>query len=748
MFINNFFAGKRINLLGLRNELLKSMIVLGIKNDFTLSKISKWLNNMRDKLADTTKNLFPYIIPTIIGVFALYCVTGLNIVNPQNIIWLQNGDPATHYLGWQFFRHSDWEMPLGLNPTYGGPISNSIVFSDSNALLAIFFKSISGLLPEPFQYFGLWILGCFILQAIMAWKIIGIFTQNLLLRALGAGFFVVSPPMIWRLHGHLNLFAHFIVLSALYLVIRRPKRHDQTYWIILLCLSILVHAYFTAAVLAFWALSVMRTFISGETTIRNQLIHVVSAVLFSLTTAWLAGYFTVKSGALSGGFGVYRFNLLSFFDSEGWSYFPIDIANPPVQIEGFAYLGLGFLLLLPIFIYQRFWLKNKKIGLRLDVWLWMTLGAFLLFAISNNIGIGNFSFRFPILDFLKIPGSVFRASGRMIWPVYYFVLLGVLGIIIVYCKRSVAISLLCVALVVQVIDTSAGWRPIHATLSVRSSDRWATELTSDFWSQAANIYQNIYTYPTENIGENWKKIAQFAGKNRLTTNAVYLARVDPNLGEIQESEFLSNIDKGQFNSDTLYIFSEEIFNSLVGTSMSSDSHLLSEIDGLFVFAPNWAKHSKFRGQEVSQNSSIALNVGDLIHFNTVDTNQKYLSLGWSAAEPNGTWSQEKKAHIFLQISSKARFLILDMLPFITSDHPHQVVRVSVNGVFDGEYKLTSTSAKHLEIDLENYLPTNVNDDYSSIRIELSLPDAISAVELGMNADTRKLGIALLSLSVY
>ena len=32
-------------------------------------------------------------------------------------------------------------------------------------------------LPEPFQYFGLWFLTCFILQSWFAWKLMGLATR-------------------------------------------------------------------------------------------------------------------------------------------------------------------------------------------------------------------------------------------------------------------------------------------------------------------------------------------------------------------------------------------------------------------------------------------------------------------------------------------------------------------------------------------------------------------------------------------
>ena len=100
-------------------------------------------------------------------------MVGVNPLIPSNIGWLLNKlDPAQHFLGWDFYRNSPWTLPVGLNPRFGLDLSSSIVYSDSIPLLAIPFKVFASFLPSPFQYFGLWVLVCFILQAWACWKLI------------------------------------------------------------------------------------------------------------------------------------------------------------------------------------------------------------------------------------------------------------------------------------------------------------------------------------------------------------------------------------------------------------------------------------------------------------------------------------------------------------------------------------------------------------------------------------------------
>mgnify|MGYP003352552521 CR=1 FL=1 len=103
------------------------------------------------------------------GIAAFFAVGGISILNPRNINWLlADFDMTLEYLGWAFYRYGPWTFPIGLNPNFGLDISSSIVYSNSLPLFAMVFKPLSSLLGEPFQFWGIWILLCFVLQAWMA----------------------------------------------------------------------------------------------------------------------------------------------------------------------------------------------------------------------------------------------------------------------------------------------------------------------------------------------------------------------------------------------------------------------------------------------------------------------------------------------------------------------------------------------------------------------------------------------------
>ena len=198
-----------------------------------------------------------FLYPLLLGAIAFFIVVGFEPLNPLNAGWILGRlDPTQHYLGWLFYRNGPWTIPIGLNPLFGQDLSSSIVYSDSIPLLAIPLKAISFVLPEKFHYFGLWIFGCFILQAWLAWKILGIYTKDTALKLFGCGLFVFFPPMLWRINtpagGHAALVGHFLILWALYLILRPSQKKSPLLWILLLSLSVLTHFYLFTIIALLW----------------------------------------------------------------------------------------------------------------------------------------------------------------------------------------------------------------------------------------------------------------------------------------------------------------------------------------------------------------------------------------------------------------------------------------------------------------------------------------------------------------
>ena len=195
--------------------------------------------------------------PLLIGIFVYWYVVGFKVFDPLYIGWLVGRfDPIQHYLGWDFFRNSAWTFPIGLSPTFGLDISSSIVYADSIPLMAIIFKGLDKLLPLNFQYFGIWLLICFLLQAYFGWLLANIFCNSKLSKIAVTILFTISPQLLWRLNTHAGvhnaLASHFLILAGIFLNLRKGESHRYFYWMLLFVASLTINFYFLLITSLLW----------------------------------------------------------------------------------------------------------------------------------------------------------------------------------------------------------------------------------------------------------------------------------------------------------------------------------------------------------------------------------------------------------------------------------------------------------------------------------------------------------------
>lgn len=538
-------------------------------------------------------------LPVIFGAISFFLVIGISVLSPSNITWLANNeDSGMHYLGWAFFRQSPWTFPLGLNPEYGLEISSAIVYSDSIPLLAFIFKLFSSALPQTFQYFGIWIFLCFLLQSLFSWQLLDLVTKNPLIRILGVGFFVFAPPMIWRLHekiGHEALVGHFLIIGALNLTLKNKIDYRLFKWCSLLIVASLVHAYFLAMLMVFWLADLFNRAVKSQTTLKVGAIEILILVSLITFSCWQAGYFSVSATGLQiDGYGRYRANILSFLDPGKaeyglWSYFLPNISGDAGQHEGFNFLGFGVIALIP------FACRTLILGhvtsikiLKGNFLLVLVLLCMTIFSLSNIISIGGISFKFELSGWLLDIANIFRASGRFMWPMFYIVLFALISLVIIGYKQKTAITILSVCLSLQIVDTSSGWLKIRTALNPSPSSSWDTPLASSFWREAPLNYKKIRLIPT--VNSKWMVFAQYASENGMSTNAAYLARVSPESTKLILLKNFDVIENLNYDLDTLYILDDATFLKL-RSKINSSIDGIGIIDGFNVLAPGWNTHN-------------------------------------------------------------------------------------------------------------------------------------------------------------
>jgi len=696
------------------------------------------------------------MIPLALGALAFLIVVGINPLDPQNIAWLDGGyDPSLHYLAWEFYRLSPWTNPVGLNPNYGLDIASSIVYSDSIPLFGIFFKLFSAYLSVPFQYIGIWLLICFILQGYLAWYLVRIYSADNVLLSLTTLFFLFSPPMLWRLGEHAALFGHFLIVGSLYLALRKNQDWRILLWTILVASSFLVNIYIATPILFIWFADLLdKRKNDRDVNSIQMLIEILCVSIILIITLWQSGYLSVGAGSASGrDYGFRQLNLLALFNSSGWSYIfnPIPLAHP--GFEGFNYLGLGILLLLPFAIFKIYTKKlAEKLFLSQHLFLILCFICLILFAISNNISFGPWQFKIELPELVLSSFGMLRSSGRIFWPIYYFLLLLiVVGTIWGY-SRSQSIILLSVALCFQVIDTSAGWLPKKFLLNQAYSSDWKLYLRDPLWRDFSTKYHQILETPLVRsvllLPEGWQIFAKYAAQNKMGTNSIYIGRYDDSKLAAANAKYEAAIASGNYDPEALYIIDDERVMPVL-MHLDPKKHLFAKIDGFNVLAPGWvacvscAQPSKEAlisktYPKIRTNEPIGFGKGQVGTAFLIGIDQRQIKgWGWAYPESWGVWTEGPKSKVVLPIpQGNPKTLTMNFRAFITAAHPKQTVEVLVNNQFVQSVIFIK--------DQNNQIIINIPQDNNLgfIAIELRLPDAISPKDLRIGEDIRPLGVGL------
>ena len=185
-----------------------------------------------------------YLIPIAIGLVSFFYSCGYRVLNPEYVQWLFEGDSIQHYLGWLFYKNSEWTLPIGSNPDWGLENASSILYSDSIPLFAIIFKALQQFFPDEFQYFGIWFLLSFILQSIFSWRICNILRIQFIYKLILTSVLTLSPIMIHRIIAcHQSLTGHFFILWAFSIYLCDNYSRKSIEWFMCIVLSLLVHPY-------------------------------------------------------------------------------------------------------------------------------------------------------------------------------------------------------------------------------------------------------------------------------------------------------------------------------------------------------------------------------------------------------------------------------------------------------------------------------------------------------------------------
>lgn len=697
------------------------------------------------------------LIATLAGIVVFFLLLDPSIINPFRVDWLANGDPAQSYLTWSFFRHEPWGWPLGVTHTMGMEQASSIVFSDSIPLLAITFKLLDPWLPEKFQYHGIWLCACYALQGYFSYRLLALFTSRRLVLAIGVLLFLLSPIMLFRSQAHLALTAHWFVVAALYLYYAPAGSRRVVHWLALLWLVPLVHAYLTLMVYSIWAAYVLRFgILDRQWSIRRMATWVLLSISGTLLMMWAAGYFLDMSVS-GGGFGFYSLNALAPFTEIGATPFLRDAPAGATagQYEGFNYLGLGVLLALSagclraLITYgchkhaaPRGWLASP------DTALIFSCAGLCALALSNQVTFGShILFVIPMSAHLESAANVFRASGRLFWPVYYLLILASIRSALQF-GRPVCAALLVVVIVAQLASLFPLLHAIRVFSSSNAAESKFPVFPAAFWKQARMRYSEIYVIPGQYKENEHLPYETLAGTYGFSIDTAYFARLPSARVQEPRGRRHDQFYHGVLDSHGMYLIQSSAtdkFNSV--QQLFPPSTGIGVIDGFTVVAPKWldGKRESDLHAPVSHDFPAAA-LGAHYSFGSGGTGLPYMLTGWSEPGDEGTWSEGSSAMLALHLPphSGGVTLVLSAEPYLPARFPRLDVDVQIDGHVLAHWKFERDKPVP---DTRLFIPAALRPANGNVALTLIFNQARSPLQSGESADSRQLALLIRTVSI-
>ena len=542
----------------------------------------------------------------IIGLIVFLIIYGFAPLNPTNDVFVLSGylekDVAQHYAGWKLFRNSPWTFPLGVGSHIEYPYGNSVSYTDSIPLFAIFFKAISDILPETFQYFGIFVMLCFILQGVFGALLTSLFAECKVYCSIGALLFCLAPVMIERAFRHCALSAHFLILSALYYYFKNKRKSCKSYipFYIINILAITIHPYFLPFTFAIMFAFAVEDFIIAKNWWKPWA-HIILSIITTLAVGYCIGAF--YSGEVLGavGYGYFSMNLNSFINplsphftgDNNWSQFLSDRTYFGGQNEGFNYLGIGVItaaaLSFVIVVLTQFKNTLKFVVNRFGIIF--STACLTVFAFSNAIyWDSNLLLEIPYSEKLQLLFGMFRATGRFGWLLFYLIFaVALYGIYTLIKKPAFACAVIVPFIALQIYDISGVLVEKHDYFyDFSTENRQCTALVAQhpFWEDAVQKVDGVIEVSDVHnplFGNGMIDIASMCGTYGKHINSGFCARFNYHerysVSENEENLF----EQGEWRN-YLYILEDRVFKDTYYLTLNDRCQVFM-VDGQYAMVP-------------------------------------------------------------------------------------------------------------------------------------------------------------------
>jgi hypothetical protein len=403
-------------------------------------------------------------------------------------------DIADALVGYLYLMHAPWGLPVLYAPDLGAPMGTNVFWLDALPWVSLVGKAVFSLTGVEVNLLGLFVFACFSLPGVAMTALLAVCGERHIAAAIAGTVMAEAAPFLWFGWGHLALSAQCLLIAGLGLYCATTRwpgdRRVSLGWLSLLVLTVLTNLYLAAMVIGIWAAAYLQKCLSRRASTRLLIAEPLAIAVSLALTTLVTGILTTRlEAAGTEQFGILSMNLASPVIPQMSGVVPgfaAYRAGMGMQHEGFAYLGLGVLLILAITLRSSLtWLWHNARRHLLGILL---MAGCFLFALSNKVYLGShLLFDLPLPDRLVHALGTFRSSGRFFWPVgYALIAFGILRVLRAF-RPGVAFVVLSVACLLQLADV----RPLRALVAASAAVPRAAVIdrrqTADFVRQSRAV---------------------------------------------------------------------------------------------------------------------------------------------------------------------------------------------------------------------------------------------------------------------
>ena len=522
-----------------------------------------------------------FLYGMLLGAVCFVLIYGIKVLDVTNDSWImlsKDPDIKQHYLGWCHYRKSPWGFPIGMIDSLSYPYKMSVIYTDSIPLFAVIFKALRFFLPKPFQYLGIYGLLSMMLTGGFATLLVKKVSKGILTSLMAPILFIVSPIMLQRMFYHTSLASQWIILWGIYVLFDQighsSKFYQKDIWMVMGITCVLVHIYFMPIIFGLMCAASLEKYLKDKEFFNTIWIFICNLLYFSIPAAitmFVFGAFDLPVNSSDNyAVGEFNANLNTFINPGNMSRI---LKELPIygefQHEGFAYLGLGMILLIVFvilagvseFIVKKGGIKKKLSLDTMSVSVILVSLVFLFFSISPVFAINDkliFAFKYP--DTIASLIGVFRSNGRFIWPVIYFIYLGAIqGIEGVFKAKWIPQLIILLICVIQIFDLSE--MIIHKREVYALNDETYSNIWEKYVGDKIDGYERFIMF-TDHI-QAYINVGYYSYMHDKKMSRFYFARdideaVTKNLDVYSEA-----LHRGESKDDEIYVFWKDGYKEYV-----------------------------------------------------------------------------------------------------------------------------------------------------------------------------------------